>query len=225
MQRIDPLNLYWSNVKDFFFKPYQFQDDPLSLYGLIWVIHTALLPVTLTIGAGTKTIVDMATRHPLSEKDMDNLINAIPTLSEEQFDELISIILQYTPRSDTSKKLIEDLKQACDDEAEVVSQLTGKLKNDLKNEKVQAIISKLSPKEIVYADITASKNYSFTQAELADIHVTVLRKTEEEFEVTRRKTQLAAITDYLKSSKNVGKKMGRVIMDEARKYSASLKGL
>ena len=56
-------SLYWRNVKGTFTKPYAFAGHMDKPGGVIIMGHTALLPVTLTLGAMTKTLIDFFTRN------------------------------------------------------------------------------------------------------------------------------------------------------------------
>lgn len=88
---------------------------------IVWVVHIALLPATLTIGAGTKTAIDVHTRNPLEEREKAQKIEQIKRIPDTAIDEVIAQLVTLTEKknasffhsqSDSSKQLFFDLTNA-----------------------------------------------------------------------------------------------------------------
>jgi len=85
-------SLYWRNIKGTFFGG--FVPAPSSFGGagafFIWLGHIALLPLTLTLGAGLKTIFDCCTRrYTRDERLLRSVEESIPTMTNDQMGQLI----------------------------------------------------------------------------------------------------------------------------------------
>jgi len=70
-----------------------------------------LLPLTLTLGAGIKSIIDFATRKFLDSQSIENAKNTLHEISIEtsSLDKLFKEILKSHPQSHSSKKVQADL--------------------------------------------------------------------------------------------------------------------
>jgi len=103
-------NLFLRNVKGTFLKGFVPIDTYLFL--LYWIIHLALLPITLTLGAGIKTLIDYNTRKFVSNDIIEERKNKISQMNEKDMSELRSHFANYACQSNSSKmllKLLSDL--------------------------------------------------------------------------------------------------------------------
>src|SRR3990167_4459335 len=78
---VNKLALYGRNVKGTFFGGYLEASDNYAAV-LFNVFHTLLLPLSLTVGAGAKTVVDIATREPLTVGQVNEMLEQVKNMDD-----------------------------------------------------------------------------------------------------------------------------------------------
>src|SRR5580704_6373282 len=108
--------LYWRNIKGTFFGGFRLMDDDNGEFeanyaaGLAVLGHILLLPITLTIGALIKTLIDFNTRKPIPKEAIASKKDEIDHYDVTQMLEFINKISQYnTPFSNSSAELLSKL--------------------------------------------------------------------------------------------------------------------
>ena len=81
--------LYSRNASATFFGGYVSVSDAEYAAPFIWLAHTFLLPLSLTLGAGAKTYLDVSHRKELSDEALANLKSHLGLITNEQFDQLV----------------------------------------------------------------------------------------------------------------------------------------
>lgn len=114
MSRLDIFfNVYKDTVPKIFFGGFRLIPDVEDYTWLIRaLLHLALLPISLTFGAGLFALVHALTRKPLPEEVVASDKEAFENLSDEDINKLSDKLDSLEARSNSSKKLIETLKDA-----------------------------------------------------------------------------------------------------------------
>ena len=87
--------LYYENIKKIFFGGYTKLNADSLLAPLVWILHTLFLPLTLTIGAGITTIIDIITKIELTSTEIIILKNNLKKLNDLQIKEIVNEMLKY----------------------------------------------------------------------------------------------------------------------------------
>ncbi len=107
-------DLMAKNMKGVVATGYRISNPAISKYlsPILLFAHTALLPVTTTLGAGIKTAIDVATRNPLPEEEIARLSVAIDHLSKEELEAIShAVITDFKASSCSSKRLIQTMHE------------------------------------------------------------------------------------------------------------------
>jgi len=224
MQRLDTNYIYKTNTS-FFFKHipccpgYPVSDNEV-LAGFFLLSFPVSCPLAFVV-ANIKTIVDILTRHPLLEMDVDNLINTIPTLTDKQFNALVANLHKYQAKSRASQDLLRQLKEIDHRTFFEYCERANKCRDKIKQDKVDHFIHDtliLSPKEIETFDVRLKSGYQFSETESEEY-----KKQEDLLKIERDKKCFAlqrdAIMRYLTDGKNAGKKLEWVIKDEVERQA------
>lgn len=102
-------SLYDRNVDGTFFGGYVPIPDAMGL--LIWIPHTLLLPLTLTVGAGIKTLFDYFTRDLVKAKEQKSAAWKAYDMSPQDLSKLYQGIKSYEAHSNSSVKMLKDLAE------------------------------------------------------------------------------------------------------------------
>ncbi|MBA2652909.1 MAG: hypothetical protein H0U73_11660 [Tatlockia sp.] len=105
------LSIYWRNVKGTFKKG--FIEPIFDLAAFVWISHIALMPITLTLGALLKTVVDFFSRkaNEIPEDVLKVQKDEIANFNKENMESLVKEISAYTPKSNSSQMLLKELNQ------------------------------------------------------------------------------------------------------------------
>jgi hypothetical protein len=123
-QDVDSTVIYLTNVKNICTDNFIENDN---LIGAMWNIMYALtIPLTATI-AGIKTVIDVGTRNPLLQSEMEDLYVDIFQLNSQEVNELVDNILGYNAQSTASKQLKKDLQQIYDNELKEKNEMNAEM--------------------------------------------------------------------------------------------------
>lgn len=216
--------LFWRNLQGVFFAGYTLSNpsidngaahypSPNYVSPFIFIIHTVLLPITLTLGAGIKTLIDLATRKkPLSKQDLDNASGIIDTLDDEALGEIREkTILTSNPSSISSKQLvytIEELKQQVEQQQ---NQHLSKKNSKLVREKALGYSQILN-------DPSAAVSYKLSVQDRATIAAQESAKLRE---ISDCSTALIrnSIKRYIAAPHNNGKKLHQLLANELNQHA------
>ncbi len=198
----DLLSIGWRNIKGTFLGG--FVDPMLFFYFTIpiWLIHMALLPLTLTIGAGIKTIVDFFTRVPLAPTVINAQTTLIKQYDSKMMEELVADISKYKPKSESSYELITNLKKLNKmDKSIDIFQTETKIDLAWKQsgDTTQSIFKKSYIKDLPL-NLSNQK-----------VLVGKCKEFEDQVKARRLKSQKTLIENYLNNDYNKGKKMQQLI--------------
>lgn len=73
----------------------------------IWIPHLVLLPLTLTLGAGFKTLFDCLTRKFTPEVEVKSRLETISKMSDSEINGLVEIVREYNDAKSHSSKEIQ----------------------------------------------------------------------------------------------------------------------
>lgn len=83
-----------------------------GLPGAVFILlHIVALPVSLTLGAGIKTLIDYFSRKSVSSTVITDVNNQIQNINQESFSNLETELRQYNPKSNSSKRALALLSQ------------------------------------------------------------------------------------------------------------------
>jgi hypothetical protein len=215
MNKLKKESLFWKNVRGVFFGGYKLA-DPLAgennhyLAPFAFLLHTALLPITLTLGAGIKTLVDIATRNtPVSSNQISQTSERIKQLDENEINDLAQVITQYHPSSVSSKRLRKTVKEMDVQEAILKKIFLNGKYAEYKAKKEKEFEAQLN-------DSSTLVKYT-----LKDIDVKNIKEIESKNinKITTSKTELIrnSIQRYLISPGNNGKKLHCLLMSSILK--------
>lgn len=219
-QKQGVFGLYCRNVKGTFNEGYP--EGPSTFIDPILAFwHTVFLPVSLTIGAGTKTCVDLISRKPLSDDDIEKMKNAIDTLDDDNFNKLVNDILGYQAKSNGSNQLKADLRAAIIDEKNNMEKIFNNECQKEINKRNADLLARLDPSLKNNPSFIFKCNAQLTDNEKNDIRKRVTESNKDESNKNIRQAQQKAIKSYLDDIKNVGKKMEHVIKGACEKLVPS----
>lgn len=211
-KRLDTAALYCENAKNTFYGGYiNTNDAPYPTAPLFWLAHTALLPVTLTIGAGIKTGLDAMTRNELPEDELLNLEKQLTDMDNKQFDKVVNKIMTYNPKSITSNQLRIDLDAVEQDTKLRLCELKGKIQIEFERTISEKICQRLGP-DANDLTININSHYPFTPAEQAENDYKIRIGSIPIYEI-KRGNQQKLIIEYLHNNINAGTKMEHIIKE------------
>jgi hypothetical protein len=113
-QEINSTDLYLSNAKMILTNGLTHRDDfVFFIGGPIWnLIYFVLSPLTVGVGAAIKTAIDVNTRMPLTNHEMEILNTNLKNLDEHRLNKLVQWIIRTTAQSVPSKKLQRHIKSS-----------------------------------------------------------------------------------------------------------------
>jgi hypothetical protein len=151
--------LLWRNIKGTFFGGFigingQIGVDPIENVGIlpfIWIGHLCTLPVSLTLGAGIKTIIDYSTRKSTPKEVVEKSLQIVENISDSEFGKIISMLNTASYKSQSSQKCIEVCKIKSIDNKQKKDEVISYLKNTNNNGKqlFQNLIAVIQDKEEV----------------------------------------------------------------------------
>ena len=204
-QKISFFSLYRRNVKGVWndlSDPSYGMDD----YGM--PIRFLFLPLTLTIGAGIKSLIDYFTRKPLSPEEYEQTENKLSAMNEDDIEICAATISKNypAPKSKSSNALIQLLISFVNEKvirAEVQSQIEDrKLDSAIEHLKTEGISISSRPKCII----------SLSETDLEELD----KRTPEN--LNAKKQEVAEnkrdnLISFFTNPYNAGKKMQRAIME------------
>lgn len=182
------------------------QEERSYFDGFKAAVHTLLLPVTMTAGLGAKTVIDCASRKPLSDEDMATMKTNIMEMNDDEFDDFVKSISTYTPKSGTSRQLLDTLHQ----EDAFMKELKWKIEDELRKGMIEETMSKMDPEMAKFIKLEITDNYQFNAEQQAQIEQR-LQEERQNFRGSHRAAQRQAVLNYLDDGANSGKKMEHVI--------------
>jgi len=201
-------SLYWRNVKGSFTKPYNFALRLHKAGGVIIIGHTALLPVTLTLGAMTKTLIDFFTRKAISTNVLSERKNQINNLNQEKIEKLIQEVLLYKAMSNSSKRLQNEFRKLPGD-------MTQEQQEHHEAKKYALAVEQLGVPEGTSAETIYQKDYICTLQLNEEQQNKLTHFDNEDNKILAEKSLIKKkqiITDYMSSENNNGKKMLQTIV-------------
>ena len=228
VNKISFFSIYWRNLKGVFFTPWQnlkavlqdFQDGsgnmPLAAITSIIIIgYIALLPLTLTLGAVIKSLVDFFTRKPLRDTDFNYTVQLLQNSSDLAIELCAKTISsgEYSwPKSRSSYALLQGLVGVNE------FRIRSDIENTVKKRRLDA-----EPSALQGGDVNSSRqalndcrdvnsSFKFTPEESAEITkaVNAERILQNQKNAVDHRAQLLA---FFQAPHNTGKKMQHVIMD------------
>ncbi|MBA2656010.1 MAG: hypothetical protein H0U70_03395 [Tatlockia sp.] len=217
------LDLWWRNFKGTFWgnRLPELRSWPL---GYVYIIHFALLPLTLTIGAFLKTLFDAWTREPILAGEIAGLKSSIESMDDEMLNkvceelyatkEVTNCIISYdepvhSVSSNSSKKLLEQLQ--------ILDQVVStKVTTELNKKKEELIITQLTtkltpnPKEAYKESFIKSTELDEQNKELLE---SFRNKIQPQLSTEKGKFQRNYLIGYLGDEKNEGKRLQHIIKD------------
>lgn len=110
MSRISWFNLYKKNAYEMFIGGYKASSIYVSrqLCLFVFVAHTVLLPITLTLGAGIKALLEVRGRRKVTPEEIQETAAKVAQLEKEpsKIEQLVTYLRQYkNPKSPESQSL------------------------------------------------------------------------------------------------------------------------
>jgi len=199
------LSLYWRNVKGVFLGG--FVDSVRFSYAapIIWIAHLALLPLTLTFGAGIKSIVDYFSRFSsfVTAEAIKNKQQAISKMDSIDLSLLTTKLLQYEAQSNSSKKLLEQLNQLPNERRRVIKAGYDECKYNLALDQLgKDAEKKFQPAYIKNLELDSPHQEKLDAYDKANkAHLSTQRQDESK----------RLITEYIGAEHNNGKKVFQII--------------
>ncbi len=203
------LFLYGRNVKGTFLSCLtQTPVDPyFEVKGYLLFFHLLLLPITLTFGAGIKTIIDVVTRKEQPPEKMAELNSKVAEVEEKKLKPLVKELLSYEPKSNSSRALKQTLTTIPQDEKSA-------LDNDIRQKKWELQLSQLTSPEQPEPTSVYQKSY-IANLELNESNIKKLELYNGERTIYYKQQafekQKSAVQEYLGAAKNAGKRMQNII--------------
>jgi hypothetical protein len=210
-------NILWKNIRGVFYTGYKIsspsyersdaENDEITgitnyLSPFIFVLHTALLPVTLTVGAGLKTLIDLATRNkPFSDQDIENSSRIIDNSQPDQLDTIANVITSSNPSSVSSKQILHTINELKKQDECQKKQYLEKMEKNFADEK-----AKFLTQDLKSAGSSIRVSYELT----AEDKLVVARQQSEKLaEISKSNMALMkdSIKKYFTSPDNNGKKL------------------
>lgn len=73
---------------------------------MLTFLHIFALPVSLTLGAGIKTLIDYFSRKSIPSTVIDDVNKQLLNINHEDFNDLETELRQYNPKSNSSKRVL-----------------------------------------------------------------------------------------------------------------------
>lgn len=195
--------LYGRNIKGSFINTLKFAKEVASqteIGFLIAIASLAVVPITMILGGGIKTLIDFFTRKRMSATRMTESQNSIAAMDQATMDNLTQHIANnYTPRSqsNSSRMLLEQLEAIqYENEDDVIGLST--LKNNRAREQ-------LGPNAHIYSEeYISTLVLDETHQALFDQDVVDARLNYVEQKLARKKELFEG---YMGQNKNLGKRL------------------
>lgn len=173
------------------------------------IYHIIFLPLTLTFGAGIKSLIDFFSRKEIPETSLDNAKHQIQDLDTDRTTLLIEEICRYKPevQSNSSKQLIEDLEQIALETQTAISTGYQDKKQQLQEEQL-GIDKNPDLLNVYQSSYISNLVLDGTRQQSLDSYIEENQKRCKSQEFTRQKT---IIGDYLSATHNTGKRMQHII--------------
>ncbi|HYF97767.1 MAG TPA: hypothetical protein VD770_02175 [Coxiellaceae bacterium] len=225
-QKSNELGLWGRNMWATFCLPLRLMDAKEN-YGLgtgfVLLGLVALMPLTVTVGAGIKTAVDIATRDKLDEDEVEALKAAIEALDAEAFNRVAAKLRDLNPRSHGSRQLRSSFFPENGIERGITN--AGSTEGyKIQEERLNAAkdrLGELAKNVRVYVDSEAE----FTEEEERRIEE-AKTTAKSRLELESKQMQRANLIAYLSNPDNAGKRTQHIIKAavEAETSAASLTG-
>lgn len=223
-EKIDKVALYKGNAKQTFFGGFHMESSDNPLVDIVVAgLHLTLLPLTLTLGAGGKTLIDIWSRHPLYEEDKSQLKISIEKLKLNggAFDRVIEQIVKYPGQSKASSELIRGLKTLEDKEWGSLNEFKQNIMDNSIRSKIQRKFKHRKVDDMAGANTQALS--PFTEVELKEFEQQIELYRSITTSVNRREAQVKLLINYLNQTENIGKKLENIIFDEVEHAISSFK--
>lgn len=201
-------DIYKRNFKATFFGGFTVPE--IYLIGvLVPIIHLVLLPLTLTFGAGIKSLIDFFSRKEIPETSLRDAEGKIPDLDTDNTTLLIQEIYKYKPQaqSNSSKQLINGLKQINRYTENAIATGYKEKKQQLQKEQL-GIDKDPSLLNVYQSSYISNLALDETRQQSLDSYMQENKKHCKSQQLTREKT---IILDYLSATHNTGKRMQHII--------------
>lgn len=177
---------------------------------IAWLVRLLFLPLTLTLGAGIKTLIDIFSRKELPQAEMAkmwNELNEIDNISD-RMDTIVEALLHYDPKSKSSVALCNKLRDLSNNAHE-------SMEKDLKNEEWRLKKAQLNSEELEVLQKHNTLNKAIPNSTLNAENIEAMKKYRQTAYVKAyqdiHKKEKEAIMDYLREDKNSGKKSEHII--------------
>jgi hypothetical protein len=210
MKQKNFIDMYKRNFKGTFFGGFFDPQGTNFVVPFIWIGHIALLPLTLTFGAGIKTLIDFFTRREIPEETINAVDGAIDALDAESIRPLIESIAIYRngAQSTSSKKLIQMLLHTIPGETiDATSKDLGRKKRELQEAQLGININPELRKRYRPSYIANLPLNEESQRQL-DAYIAENRVHTNTQQLSKQK---GVIKEYLGADHNYGKKMQQII--------------
>lgn len=220
-------NLFWKNLRGIFYTGYKLSSPVLGREGeetgnylgpFIFVLHTALLPVTLTVGAGLKTLIDLATRNkPLLDQDIENSTRIIDNSEPDQLEKIVDVITSSNPSSVSSKQILYTMNELKKQDKLQKQQYLQKMEKNFADEKARSLAQDLK---------SAGSNIKISYSLTPEDKIAVKRLQSEKLdEISKSNMALMkdSIKKYFTSPDNNGKKLHLALQTQLCIFNQSVK--
>ena len=162
-------SLYRKNVRGTFYTGYDIATRSRYLFFVVVGLHTALLPLTLTLGAGIKTLVDWATRSkPLSNEMIAEGSQAINNSDAKQLGEMVRVIKSAKLSSISSKRIFETIYELKRQEEFQRNLHLSNMKQRFANQKAASIAQDQPNVKVTY-QLTVAEEKAIEQQEVNNL--------------------------------------------------------
>lgn len=205
---------YLHNLKRSF--DFEYMGDNISEFTFVAYL---ISPITHTIGALVKTIIDAKTRNPQPQDSIDETIDNINRLDQEGMVHLLNQIDAAEPQSSSSFKLLQNLRATNQDIPRQLAEIIQQERDTQAQKQLggdTAITMTQYGKEYALSIPLTPEN----QSEL-DIR---LEEGKLNLDTVRLDNRKALISSYLGKEKNNGKNLHQIIMGMFRTQSEQVEG-
>jgi hypothetical protein len=213
----DNLSLYFRNVKGVFLTPFSLLNkkgyNPHEhAIMLLLIVHICFLPITLVVIPFIKTLFDVFTRKRVPDDVISTTNSNIDSMNSEQLQRVVDNVLGYDAKSSSSQKLKIALRSsqcnASSEQDKLVSQkkwdlICGQLSQDLEGQDPTTVYTKEHIEKTPLSKQNESELDSFSATE----HQELAGRTAAQ--------QKELLTTFLSQSKNAGKRMQHIIIDNS----------
>lgn len=209
MTKINSTKIFAHNAVGTFFGGYRKYDDPI-----IWIVHSVLLPISVTVGAGIKTLIDVKSRHEINDEELKQIDQGLENLKGSDFDAFIYNVTQYPAKSNASRLLITNLREERLREQALIDEYAAKEKYHFLENKLNEF-KKVNEADnnLPYVRLEVNTHCSLTEDDKQILNDKIKPYIEQQ-ENERRNKQRDLIKIYLHDEINAGKKMQHIIKDE-----------